>query len=161
MNKTKYERINELHKIFGSPYSDSPTILSGAGEPINKQFSEVLDSISKTMKLLSTNGQGGQVLARGSWMLEELAEFFKAETLEDQADALTDLNYFDEGTFVEMGLEPDNLFDIVHQSNLDKLWEDGLPRFNDQGKWIKPPSWQAPEPKLREEIQRQIEAAQQ
>jgi predicted HAD superfamily Cof-like phosphohydrolase len=158
-NKTKYEKVTELHKLFGSPYSDSPQILGGAGDSINKQFAEVLDSISKTMKLLSGYGDGRQVLARGSWILEELSEFFKADTLEDQADALTDINYFVEGTFVEMGLEPDNLFDIVHQANLNKVGEDGLPKFNEQGKWIKPPNWEAPEPKLREEIKRQIRAA--
>jgi predicted HAD superfamily Cof-like phosphohydrolase len=154
-----YRMVKFLHKKFKSPVAEKPTILSGAGDEINVHYAIVLDNLSKEMKALSKEGQGGQVLARGSWMLEELAEFFAAKTLEDQADALTDLQYFDTGTFVEIGLEPEKLFDIVHQSNVAKLWPDGEPRFNEQGKWIKPPGWEAPEPKLRAEISRQIKVS--
>lgn len=155
MKNKHFNDIKELHIAFGSPVASKPTILSGAGFRMNIAFGEEMEELSRRMKAASKSGMGAQVLARASWMLEELAEFMAAETLEDQADAMTDLGYFKDGTFVEMGLEPDNLFDIVHAANMGKLWEDGKPRFDGQGKWIKPPTWERPEPKLILEIERQ------
>ncbi|EGL17915.1 MULTISPECIES: hypothetical protein [unclassified Paenibacillus] len=146
----------DLHRKFGSPYATSPTPLLGASSDANKMFAQKIDEISKKMKSVSEKRIGGQVMARSSWMLEELAEFLTAESIEDQADALIDLIYFAYGTFVEMGLRPDKLFDIVHAANIGKLWPDGKPRFNEQGKWVKPLNWEAPEPKIKKEIEKQI-----
>lgn len=155
MENKQFHAIKELHTAFGSPVATEPTILSGAGHIVNQDYSDILDKISLQMKAASKSGMGGQVLARASWMLEELSEFLAATTLEDQADAMTDLGYFKDGTFVEMGVLPEPLFDIVHDANMGKLWPDGNPRFDQQGKWIKPPTWEAPEPKIAAEIERQ------
>ncbi|GAE09592.1 transcriptional regulator [Paenibacillus sp. JCM 10914] len=98
------------------------------------------------------------VVKRSSWMLEELIEFMEAETLEDQVDALTDLIYFAIGTFTLMGVKPEPFFNIVHAANMGKLHEDGKPRFNEQGKIVKPEGWAekyAPEPKIVQELMRQ------
>lgn len=77
-----------------------------------------------------------------------------------QADALIDQLYFVIGSLVEMGVKPDNLFDIVQSANMGKLWEDGKPRFREgDGKIIKPPNWEekyAPEPKIKQEIENQL-----
>jgi predicted HAD superfamily Cof-like phosphohydrolase len=55
-----------------------------------------------------------------------------------------------------MGVRPEELFRIVHEANMSKLWEDGKPRYRESdGKVIKPPTWQAPEPLLSKEIARQ------
>lgn len=94
-------------------------------------------------------------LARSSWMLEKLSEFLKAIPIEDEADALIDLFYLIMGTFVEMGINPQPLFEIVHEANMGKLWPDGKPRFNRQGKIRKPADWDNPEPYLMGEIQKQ------
>ena len=91
--------------------------------------------------------------SRGSWMLEEVAEFLTAEDIYEQADAMIDLMYFALGTMVEMGIEPDELFKIVQKANMDKLWEDGKPRYNEKdNKVIKPANWEDPKPKIKEHI---------
>jgi predicted HAD superfamily Cof-like phosphohydrolase len=93
-----------------------------------------------------------RVTARGTWMQEELDEFHAAENIYEQADAMIDLIYFALGTLVEMGIKPDEIFEIVHNANMAKLWPDGTPHYKDDGKTLKPPGWQDPEPLLRESI---------
>ena len=83
-------------------------------------------------------------------MNEEVAEFLVAEDIYEQADAMIDLMYFALGTQVEMGLEPDELFEIVQQANMAKLWPDCKPHYNPKdGKVIKPDTWEDPAPKIR------------
>ncbi len=89
---------------------------------------------------------------RYSWMLEEINEFIAAEDIVEQADAMIDLMYFALGTLVEMGIKPDELFKIVHNANMSKLWEDGKPHYNSDGKTIKPATWEDPHGKLEKVI---------
>jgi predicted HAD superfamily Cof-like phosphohydrolase len=87
---------------------------------------------------------------RAIWMMEEIAEFLIAKDIYEQADSMIDLIYFTLGTLVEMGVEPDGLFDIVQETNMSKLWEDGNPRYNKKdGKIIKPENWEDPFPKIK------------
>lgn len=88
---------------------------------------------------------------RAGFMQEELDEFMEATTLVDQVDALVDLLYFAFGTLVQMGVDPEEAFNIVHSANMTKLWPDGKPRYRESdGKVIKPDGWVAPEAKLAE-----------
>jgi hypothetical protein len=90
-------------------------------------------------------------------MDEELREFRAAHDVTDQADAMIDLIYFALGSLVEMGVHPSPLFAIVQKANMSKLWEDGKPRYDEDGKIVKPPGWQDPAPLLAAEIARQVE----
>ena len=94
---------------------------------------------------------------RYHWMLEEINEFIEADEIVEQADAMIDLIYFALGTLVEMGIQPDNLFDIVQEANMAKLWPDGTPHYNSEGKTAKPDGWEDPHAKLEQEIMRQYE----
>ena len=124
--RTAYDDVKEFHDRFGHPVRDTPTLLTAE-----------------------------RAAARASWLQEEVAEFLAARTVAEQADAMIDLIYFAIGTMVEMGVRPESLFDIVHGANMQKLWPDGKPRFRDDGKTIKPPSWVDPDDAIREEIERQ------
>ena len=71
---------------------------------------------------------------------------------------MIDLIYFALGTLVEMGVEPEELFNVVQQANMSKLWEDGKPRYNKKdGKVIKPDNWEDPKPKIKALIDNLIE----
>lgn len=82
------------------------------------------------------------------------------DPLVEQADALIDLLYFTYGSFVQMGVDPSELFSIVHQANMGKLFPDGQPHYHPKtGKVMKPDNWEkdfAPEEKIREVIKKQL-----
>jgi predicted HAD superfamily Cof-like phosphohydrolase len=127
-----YAQVRAFHEKFRLPRAEAPLFLPGE-----------------------------RAAKRYKWMLEELDEFLAARDLCDQADAMVDLIYFALGTLVEMGLPPGKLFEIVHQANMTKLWADGQPHYNPDGKIIKPATWQDPYPILRAEIERVAQEAQQ
>lgn len=94
----------------------------------------------------------GRAQKRYNWMKEEIDEFLEAVEdgdLVEQADAMIDVIYFALGTLVEMGIKPDDLFRVVQKANMDKLWEDGKPHYNEEGKTIKPKSWKDPHDELK------------
>lgn len=124
----EWEKVRLFHEKFGHPIADIP--------------------IQMTPE---------RALKRYHWMLEEINEFIDADEIVEQADAMIDVIYFALGTLVEMGIRPDALFDIVQSANMNKLWSDGKPHYNSEGKTIKPDSWEDPHDKLRMEINRQHE----
>lgn len=125
MNK-EWEEVREFQRKFGHPVADKP-----------KQM------------------ESERAKKRYNWMLEEINEFIEAEEIVEQADAMIDVIYFALGTLVEMGIKPDSLFQIVQEANMSKLWPDGKPHYNTEGKTIKPSGWEDPHEKIKAEIQRQ------
>ena len=79
-----------------------------------------------------------------------------------QVDALIDTLYFTYGSFVLMGVDPERIFEIVHQANMGKVFPDGKAHFDPVTyKILKPDDWEekyAPEPAIKKEIERQIKA---
>lgn len=123
LNKT-FKDVRAFHKAFNHPVSDKPVLIAPE-----------------------------RAKARHAWLQEELDEFIEAQTIADQADAMIDTIYFAVGTLVEMGISaPQELFDIVQNANMAKLWPDGKPRYNEMNKVIKPEGWEDPEHKLLEAI---------
>ena len=128
--KKEWNDVREFHEKFGHPVAERPVM-------IDKR----------------------RALSRAKWMQEEVAEFLIADDIYEQADAMIDLMYFALGTMVEMGLEADELFAIVQQANMAKLWPDGKPHYNPtDGKVIKPAGWEDPAPKIKAYIDSVIEA---
>lgn len=120
------EQVKKFQVTFEHPVADKPTRIPNARKQV-----------------------------RLSWMQEELDEYVQADTIYDEADAMIDLIYFALGTFVEMGIQPQQIFDIVQKANMDKVWPDGLVHKKPDGKTIKPEGWVAPEPLIIAEIDRQ------
>lgn len=124
-----YNEVRKFHKAFNHPVGHVPTFMDTE-----------------------------RAKARAAWICEEIQEFLDAPTVVDQADAMIDAIYFCIGTLVELGVKPESLFEIVQHANMSKLWEDGKPRYKEDGKIMKPPGWQAPEDKIAQEIERQLTA---
>lgn len=58
-------------------------------------------------------------------MLKEINEFLdavKEQDIVEQADAMIDTIYFALGTLVEMGVQPEQLFDIVQHANMTNFF---------------------------------------
>ena len=118
----EFEMVKDFHKAFNHPYAETPTLM---GMDIAKN--------------------------RYKWMKEEIDEFIEATEAEDlyeQVDAMIDVMYFALGTLVQLGVSPAEVFKVVQDANMSKLWEDGKPRFKDDGKVMKPSTWQDPHDKI-------------
>ncbi|CAM4068679.1 haloacid dehalogenase [Streptococcus penaeicida] len=78
-----------------------------------------------------------------------------------QVDALTDLLYFTYGSFVLMGVDPQPIFETVHESNMGKLFPDGKAHFDPvTHKVLKPDNWEkqyAPEKAIKKELDKQLQ----
>lgn len=127
MNKA-FQKVKEFHETLDHPIGDAPQQL-------------------ETSRLWD----------RAYLVAGELRELEEATTLVDQVDAIMDSIYLLIGTLVEMGIEPEECFNIVHRANMKKLFPDGKPRYREDGKIVKPPGWETPEPLLEIEIERQLE----
>lgn len=122
--------VRAFHQAFGHPAPDGPTV-----QPILRAHT------------------------RGDWIVSEVVELQGAKTIVDQADAYIDIIYFAVGGLVELGIDPGPLWDIVQSANMAKLGPDGQPIYHLDGKVKKPEGWEAPEPKLLAEVERQIASA--
>ena len=121
MINDEFEQVKDFHRVFGSPVSETPVLMPEQ-----------------------------RAKFRSGFMLEEIQEFIDSKNIYDQADAMIDLIYFALGTLVEMGVKPKEIFDIVHNANMTKIWSDGkVHRREGDGKVIKPPEWEDPYPKIK------------
>ena len=76
--------------------------------------------------------------------LEELKVAMKNKDLLEVADALTDILYVTYGAGHAFGIDLDNCFNEVQNSNMSKLDEDGKPIYNEAGKVMKGPKYFKP-----------------
>jgi Cof subfamily protein (haloacid dehalogenase superfamily) len=90
-------------------------------------------------------------------------DYTNATVLTSEVDALMDLLYFTYGSLVLMGVDPYEIFKIVNQANMKKIFPDGKPHFDPvTGKLLKPDDWDekySPEPLIKKELEAQIRAA--
>ena len=77
--------------------------------------------------------------------LEELKEAISKKDLLEVADALTDILYVTYGAGHAFGIDLDNCFEEVQNSNMSKLGEDRKPIYNDKGKVMKGPNYYKPD----------------
>ena len=91
-------------------------------------------------------------------IVEECGELYSAlaeKNIVQIADALTDILYVVYGAGHAFGIDLDDCFREVHESNMSKLGEDGKPVYRDDGKVLKGPNFF--EPKLAPLLQRKID----
>ena len=77
--------------------------------------------------------------------LEELTEAMNNKDLLEIADALTDILYVTYGAGHAFGIDLDQCFEEVQNSNMSKLDENGKPIYNDSGKVMKGPNYFKPD----------------
>ena len=77
--------------------------------------------------------------------LEELKDAMQNKDLLEVADALTDILYVTYGAGHAFGINLDECFDEVQNSNMSKLDESGKPIYNESGKVMKGPKYFKPD----------------
>ena len=77
--------------------------------------------------------------------LEELTDAMNKKDLLEVADALTDILYVTYGAGHAFGIDLDQCFEEVQNSNMSKLDENGKPIYNESGKVMKGPNYFKPD----------------
>ena len=116
---TNFKKVGTFMKTFGQEVKTKPSFSS---DKINKLR---LDLIKEE--------------------LSELTEAMNNKDLLEVADALTDILYVTYGAGHAFGINLDNCFEEVQNSNMSKLDENGKPIYNDQGKVMKGPNYFKPD----------------
>lgn len=160
-----FEKTEAFHQKFDNRKPETPTCFSakqasdragfkveelveflyGSANNEPKVFKELVNQLKQ-----SVDQAEKKVLGKEKKVTDPLVE---------QVDALIDLLYFTYGSFSLLGVDPTEIFSIVHEANMGKLFPDGKPRYDPvTHKVMKPENWEtdfAPEPKIKEEIERQ------
>ena len=77
--------------------------------------------------------------------LSELKDAIKNNDIVEVADALTDILYVTYGAGHAFGINLDQCFKEVQESNMSKLDENGKPIYNENGKVLKGPYYRKPD----------------
>ena len=116
---TNFEKVGFFMKTFGQNVKQSPSFSS---EKIN----------ALRVSLIKEE-------------LDELIEAMNKKDLVEVADALTDILYVTYGAGHAFGINLDDCFKEVQNSNMSKLDKDGKPIYNDKGKVMKGPNYFKPD----------------
>ena len=76
--------------------------------------------------------------------LDELKDAIVKKDITEVADALTDILYVTYGAGHAFGINLDQCFEEVQNSNMSKLGDDGKPIYNERGKVMKGPNYFKP-----------------
>ena len=115
---TNFNKVGTFMKTFGQEVKNKPSFST---DKINKLR---LDLIKEE--------------------LDELKEAVYNKDLLEVADALTDILYVTYGAGHAFGINLDQCFEEVQNSNMSKLDENGKPIYNDAGKVMKGPNYFKP-----------------
>ena len=116
---TNFEKVGIFMKTFGQEVKVSPSLSTN-------QISELRVSLINEE-------------------LEELKAAINKKDLLEVADALTDILYVTYGAGHAFGINLDECFEEVQNSNMSKLGKDGKPIYNESGKVMKGPNYFKPD----------------
>lgn len=117
---TPAEMVREFHEAFGLVIRDTPDAAAVEGHEVELRT------------------------ALQSEEMEELRRAMWEGDLTEVADALADLIYVLYGTALHYGIDLDAVVREVHRSNMTKLGPDGQPTYRDDGKVLKPDTFEPP-----------------
>ena len=144
---TNLQHVKHFMRIFKQEYSDKPTDsvdvatiklrLKLALEELEELFFAVLDVQSSKMV--------NKDFRRMNDFINNLPDSSFDIDLVEIADALTDIEYINNGTAAVFGIPIDETFQEVHRSNMSKLDKDKHPVFREDGKIIKSELYSPPD----------------
>jgi len=161
------KHVKDFHLAFDHPVSETPNPMK-LERAVNRSVwtgEEIVEFLHASSK------DGNEFDLAFSLFIKGLEKAYKKSSKEEyiqddvervvaQADALTDTDYFVKGSFVEIGVDEEPVFNIVQEANMSKLFtaEDGTKyaQYREDGKILKSPEFFTPESRIKEEIQRQI-----
>lgn len=147
-NKVKAFMDKVPQKTRHTPSVGTPDERKLRAKLILEEALEFIDACGLDLQILVSNGPTDEfpvkIEARD---LKNNTLFFSHNesklNLIEMADAIVDIEYINLGSANTFGMQVEPLFDEVHDSNMAKFTGDG--HRNEDGKWIKPSDWKAPD----------------
>jgi predicted HAD superfamily Cof-like phosphohydrolase len=150
--------VNQFHQAFSCHQAPAPAIpeLSETERAQLLSLAERMLGLAAELKaeaaLAKAQGQEGKALCliRLQLIQEETGELAEAMGNQDPVealDALTDITYVVDGTYLTLGMGHLKLAALreVHRSNMSKLGADGKPIISDAGRVVKGPTYSPPD----------------
>lgn len=142
-----FNKVKEFHGIMDECTQEEPILWTTEGARHRAGFKveelvEFLRAASPSEEIFNQSIQSlHKAIDKAS---DKVKQKSNAEmSLVGQVDALIDMLYFTYGSFVLMGVDPERLFEIVHQANMGKLFPDGKAHFDPvTHKILKPDDWE-------------------
>ena len=110
-----------------------------------KLFMETFGQEIKNKSSLSSDKINSLRLSLIQEELDELNKAIQDKDIIEVADALTDILYVTYGAGHAFGINLDQCFNEVQNSNMSKLGDDGKPIYNENGKVMKGPNYFKPD----------------
>ena len=110
-----------------------------------KIFMETFGQEVKSKSSLSSDKINSLRLSLIQEELDELNKAIQDKDIVEVADALTDILYVTYGAGHAFGINLDQCFNEVQNSNMSKLGDDGKPIYNENGKVMKGPNYFKPD----------------
>ena len=110
-----------------------------------KIFMETFGQEVKSKSSLSSDKINSLRLSLIQEELDELNKALQDKDIVEVADALTDILYVTYGAGHAFGIDLDQCFNEVQNSNMSKLGDDGKPIYNENGKVMKGPNYFKPD----------------
>lgn len=117
--KTNFKKVKEFHSAFLIRRSQTPSLQSAEVTKLR------IDLIEEEVK--------------------ELKEALEDNNIVEVADALGDILYVVYGMADVYGIDIDAVFAEIHESNMSKLDDNGIPIFREDGKILKGPNFKKPD----------------
>lgn len=142
--------VREFQEVFGAHIAPKPSI---PDEPVHTAlaiYHQEAARLAERLKEAATEAGGSLLLIRLQLIQEELAELAAGMISRDVVeclDALGDLSYVVDGTYLTLGLDRHKTAAIaeIHRSNMTKLGDDGKPIVSIAGRIKKGPKYQPPD----------------
>lgn len=133
MKKTFAERIALMNAMYQLPASDQPTLPEDVAERLRKfkiTLSDEVDEIDDIIKLSENGASSADVLVAIADILGDVIVYCRSEAL-------------------KYGIPLEDVLDLIMDSNESKLGADGKPIYDENGKFLKGPSYWKPEQKIK------------
>lgn len=146
--KTRYERVREFtekslnEKLPTQPRKMTRKEVKFVTRMILEELQELLLTVAKPDEDLVVFMESILHQARGPKPKKFETD---ADIIAEQVDAFVDIDYYGNNACAKVGMNTDEIFDVVHQANMSKLFPDGTFHRDEFGKIIKPPNWQEPD----------------
>ena len=134
------KKFNALYKLQAN---DKPKFL---GVERLKNFKSILqDELNEVDEIIKKCEMGNPI-----------TDEHEIEVLTDLSDWLGDIVVYIASECLRHGIDLDKTLEIIMQSNLSKLGEDGKPIYDERGKVMKGPNYWKPEPKIKEHLKESL-----